>query len=60
MEWFEALALMFGALVVIMITGMPICFGMLFTCIIGATVFWGGWSGIDQLGNQLAHLFGRV
>ena len=53
MEWFEALALMFGSLVVIMITGMPICFGMLFTCIIGASVFWGGWSGIDQLAMSL-------
>jgi tripartite ATP-independent transporter DctM subunit len=52
-EWFEALVLMFGCLVVIMITGMPICFGMLFTCIIGATVFWGGWSGIDQLAMSL-------
>ena len=49
MEWFEAIALMFGALVVIMFTGMPICFAFMFTCIMGATLFWGGWSGIDQL-----------
>ncbi|MBN1322097.1 MAG: TRAP transporter large permease subunit [Thermoleophilia bacterium] len=53
MEWFEALALMFGCLVAIMITGLPICFGMLFTCIIGASVFWGGWSGIDQLAMSM-------
>lgn len=49
MEWFEAIALMFGALVVIMFTGMPICFAFMFTCIMGATLFWGGMGGIDQL-----------
>ena len=40
---------MFGALVVIMFTGMPICFAFMFTCIMGATLFWGGWNGVDQL-----------
>ena len=49
MEWFEALALMFGSLVVIMFTGMPIAFAFMFTCIMGATLFWGGWNGVDQL-----------
>jgi len=48
-EWIEALALMFGALIAIMATGMPICFAFLFTCIMGASLFWGGWSGMDQL-----------
>jgi tripartite ATP-independent transporter DctM subunit len=49
LEWFEALALMFGSLVVIMFTGMPIAFAFMFTCIMGATLFWGGWNGVDQL-----------
>ncbi len=49
MEWFEAIALMFGALVAIMLTGMPISFAFMFTCIMGATLFWGGWNGVDQL-----------
>jgi tripartite ATP-independent transporter DctM subunit len=49
LEWYEAIALMFGVLVVIMFTGMPICFGFMFTCIMGATIYWGGWGGIDQL-----------
>ena len=49
MEWFEAIALMFGALVVIMFTGMPIAFAFMFTCIMGATIFWGGLEGVDQL-----------
>ena len=49
MEWFEALILMFGCLIAIMVTGMPISFAFMFTCIMGATLFWGGWSGLDQL-----------
>jgi tripartite ATP-independent transporter DctM subunit len=49
LEWFEAIALMFGSLVVIMFTGMPIAFAFMFTCIMGATLFWGGWGGIEQL-----------
>jgi TRAP-type mannitol/chloroaromatic compound transport system permease large subunit len=40
---------MFGALVAIMFTGMPIAFAFMFTCIMGATLFWGGWNGVDQL-----------
>jgi tripartite ATP-independent transporter DctM subunit len=40
---------MFGSLVVIMFTGMPIAFAFMFTCIMGATLFWGGWNGVDQL-----------
>jgi len=40
---------MFGSLVAIMLTGLPIAFGFMFTCIMGATIFWGGWDGIDQL-----------
>ncbi len=40
---------MFGVLVAIMFTGMPICFAFMFTCIMGATLYWGGLQGIDQL-----------
>lgn len=49
MEWIEAIALMFGALVAIMLTGMPISFAFMFTCIMGATLYWGGLGGVDQL-----------
>ena len=49
MEWYEAIALMFGVLVAIMFTGMPISFAFMFTCIMGATLYWGGFSGVDQL-----------
>jgi tripartite ATP-independent transporter DctM subunit len=40
---------MFGCLIAIMVTGMPISFAFMFTCIMGASLFWGGWSGMDQL-----------
>jgi tripartite ATP-independent transporter DctM subunit len=40
---------MFGVLVAIMFTGMPIAFAFMFTCIMGATIYWGGFSGIEQL-----------
>jgi tripartite ATP-independent transporter DctM subunit len=49
MEWYWALALMFGALIIFMATGMPIAFAFMFTCIMGAFLFWGGWVGFDQL-----------
>jgi tripartite ATP-independent transporter DctM subunit len=49
LEWFEAIVLMFGCLIAIMVTGMPISFAFMFTCIIGAVLFWGGAPGLDQL-----------
>ncbi|MCX8032740.1 MAG: TRAP transporter large permease subunit [Thermoleophilia bacterium] len=49
MEWLASLLIMFGCLIVIMMTGMPICFAFTFTCIIGSVLFWGGAPGLDQL-----------
>ena len=49
MEWYLALLLMFGLLVVLMATGMPISFAFIFVCIIGAYLFWGGEVGLEQL-----------
>lgn len=40
---------MFGVLIAIMVTGMPISFAFMFTCIMGSSLFWGGWNGLDQL-----------
>jgi tripartite ATP-independent transporter DctM subunit len=48
-EWYWALALMFGVLIVLMMTGMPIAFAFMFTCIMGALLFWGGMTGLEQL-----------
>lgn len=49
MEWYFAILLMFGCLIVIMATGMPIAFAFMFTCVIGALLFWGGEVGLEQL-----------
>ncbi len=49
MEWYFAILLMFGLLVVLMGTGMPISFAFIFICIIGGYVFWGGEAGLEQL-----------
>ncbi len=49
MEWYLALLLMFGLLVVLMGTGMPISFAFIFICIIGGYIFWGGEAGLEQL-----------
>jgi len=44
---------MFGCLIAIMVTGMPISFAFMFTCIIGASLFWGGASGLDQFAMSI-------
>ena len=49
MEWYFAILLMFGLLVVLMGTGMPISFAFIFICIIGGYLFWGGEAGLEQL-----------
>jgi tripartite ATP-independent transporter DctM subunit len=49
LEWYWAFVIMFGCLIVLMMTGMPIAFAFMFTCILGALLFWGGYSGLEQL-----------
>jgi tripartite ATP-independent transporter DctM subunit len=49
MEWPLALLVIFGCLVILMATGMPVAFAFLFTCSIGALLFWGGVVGLQQL-----------
>lgn len=49
MEWYLPIFLMFGCLVLLMATGMPIAFAFMFTCVMGAWLFWGGEKGLDQL-----------
>ncbi len=49
MEWYLAILLMFGLLVALMVTGMPISFSFIFICLIGAYLFWGGEAGLEQL-----------
>jgi len=52
MEWYEALALLLGSIVVLMGVGMPVALAFLAANIAGAWVFMGGERGIVQLLNN--------
>jgi tripartite ATP-independent transporter DctM subunit len=52
MEWFEALALLLGTIIVLMAIGMPVALAFLAANILGAWVFMGGERGIVQLLNN--------
>jgi len=52
MAWYEALALLVGAIMVLMAVGMPVALAFLAANIIGAWVFMGGERGIGQLLNN--------
>ncbi|WP_425091831.1 TRAP transporter large permease [Tropicimonas sp. S265A] len=52
MEWFEALALLLGAIVALMAVGMPVAIAFLAANILGAWVFMGGERGVVQLLNN--------
>jgi tripartite ATP-independent transporter DctM subunit len=48
-EWPILLVIFFGALAVMMFSGMPVAFGFLVVNIIGVFILWGGFTGLDQL-----------
>ena len=52
MEWFEALALLVGSIIVLMAIGMPVALAFLAANIIGAFIFMGGERGVGQLLNN--------
>lgn len=52
MEWYEALALLLGAIVALMALGMPIALAFLAANIIGAWIFMGGERGVSLLLNN--------
>jgi tripartite ATP-independent transporter DctM subunit len=49
LEWYFAILLMFGCLIILMMTGMPVAFAFMFTCVVGSLLYWGGIVGLDQL-----------
>lgn len=49
MGWIWALIIIFGGLIVVMATGMPVAFGFMLINIIGMVVWWGGPSSLVQL-----------
>ena len=52
MEWYEALALLLGTIIVLMAIGMPVALAFLAANIAGAYIFMGGERGIGQLLNN--------
>jgi len=52
MEWYAALALLLGSIVVLMAIGMPVALAFLAANILGAWVFMGGERGVVQLLNN--------
>ncbi|MEM1265400.1 MAG: TRAP transporter large permease [Pseudomonadota bacterium] len=52
MEWFEALALLIGTILVLMAIGMPVALAFLAANILGAWIFMGGERGVAQLLNN--------
>ncbi len=52
MEWYEALGLLLGSILVLMAIGMPVALAFLAANIVGAWVFMGGERGIAQLLNN--------
>lgn len=54
MEWWLALSILLGMMVVLMITGIPVAVAFLFVNLIGAIMFLGGEPGISQLVLNMA------
>ena len=52
MEWFEALAVLLGVILVLMAVGMPVALAFLAANILGAWIFMGGERGVAQLLNN--------
>jgi len=52
MEWYQALALLLGTIVVLMAIGMPVALAFLAANIVGAWIFMGGERGVVQLLNN--------
>jgi tripartite ATP-independent transporter DctM subunit len=49
MEWQWLLIIIFGVLVILMLTGMPIAFSFMIINVVGVYVFFGGTAGLEQL-----------
>lgn len=57
MDWWLVLLLIFGGLVVLMTTGLPVAFSFMLIDICGAFFLWGGQSGLQEL---ILSIFGSV
>ncbi|MFC1980370.1 TRAP transporter large permease subunit [Chloroflexota bacterium] len=55
MEWYLALIIIFGTLLILMLSGMEIAFCFLFVTFMGALLWWGGGIGLVQLSLSLSN-----
>ena len=53
MDWWAILLIIFGSLVVLMMSGMPIAFCFMFIAAAGVFLLWGGQTGLIMLGLQV-------
>jgi tripartite ATP-independent transporter DctM subunit len=53
MEWYWVILIMFGTLAIFILSNMPIGLAFMFPCILGAFLFWGGFTGIELLGSSM-------
>ncbi|MFC1909478.1 TRAP transporter large permease subunit [Chloroflexota bacterium] len=49
MEWQLVLILIFGALILLMASGMPVAFAFIIICVVGAAMLWNGEAGLKAL-----------
>lgn len=49
MEWWQSMLIIFGGLVVLFATGLPVALSFLGICLIGILLWWGGPTGISNL-----------
>ena len=49
MEWYWALFVIFGGMLALMSTGLPIAFSLLSVILVGTYFFWGGAAGLKVL-----------
>lgn len=49
MEWWLLLVVIFGSLICLMLTGLPVAFSFLLINLVGVFCLWGGTSGLNQL-----------
>ena len=49
MEWWLVLLIVFGSLLILMLTGLPVAFSFMTINLIGVFIFWGGLPGFHQL-----------
>jgi len=49
LEWWLILSIIFGSLLVLMLTGLPVAFSFMTINLIGVFLFWGGLAGFHQL-----------